>query len=212
MPGQNDWEDVARASDDDDLRERILTGFKAGKPFTPYEPTIKLPASIERVLDFGCGAGRNFPYLKSIARIVYGFDLPPMIARCRRLAAVDVDDLIEDWTAVRGVRFDLIFASLVLQHIEPERARSYLEDFATMAPAVYLLTRTDSDFGTLVLDAVSVSGLFDPGTCVRVDHDPESHQLRVLDRKSIAEAATEEGAHYEVLLRSRAFGARKRPY
>ena len=50
------------------MRERILTGYKAGKPFTPYVPTITLPAPIESVLDFGCGLGRNFPYLKTIAR------------------------------------------------------------------------------------------------------------------------------------------------
>lgn len=206
MPGREDWEHVALASDDDELRERILTGFKSGKPFTPYTPTIALPAGLDRALDFGCGAGRNFPYLKTIASAVYGFDLPPMVERCRRLAAVDIDLLADDWTSLREVRFGLIFASLVLQHIEPDRTRSYLDDFATMAPTVYLLTRTDSDFGTGVLDAVISSGLFDAGTCVQVDHDPASHQLRVLGQKTIAEATADEGAHYEVLLRSRAFG------
>jgi SAM-dependent methyltransferase len=207
VPGRDDWESVARASDDDELRERILTGFKAGKPFTPYRPTIALREPFDRVLDFGCGAGRNFPYLKSIARVVCGFDLPPMIDRCRRLAAVEVDELVDDWAAVRGQRFDLIFASLVLQHIEPERTDAYLNDFARMAPTVYLLTRTDSDFGTRVLDAVRVSGLFDAGTCVRVDHDPATDQLRVLGEAPVSNAAAEAGAHFEVLLHSRAFGA-----
>jgi SAM-dependent methyltransferase len=196
VPGREDWEQAAVASDDDELRERILTGFKAGKPFTPYTPTIALPAGLDRALDFGCGAGRNFPYLKTIANAVYGFDLPAMVERCRRLAAV---------ASLRDVRFGLIFASLALQHIEPERTQFYLDDFARMSPTLYLLTRTDSDFGTRVLDAVIASGLFEAGTCVQVDHDPASHQLRVLGQKAIAEAAADEGAHYEVLLRSRAF-------
>jgi cyclopropane fatty-acyl-phospholipid synthase-like methyltransferase len=203
VPGLEDWESVARASDDDELRERILTGFKSGKPFTAYRPTIELPAPLVRVLDFGCGAGRNFPYLQAVAASVHGFDLPPMIERCRRLAPVQVDALADDWPSVRDSRFDLIFAALVLQHIEPELAGSYLHDFARMAPAVYLLTRTDSDFGTRVLDAVMSSELFDAGVCVQVDHDPESHQLRVLSEKSVSDAAADDGAHYEVLLRSR---------
>ena len=167
MPGREDWEHAALASDDDELRERILTGFKSGKPFTPYTPTIALPAGLDRALDFGCGAGRNFPYLKTIATAVYGFDLPAMVERCRRLAAVDIDLLADDWISLREVRFGLIFASLVLQHIEPERTQSYLDDFARMSPTLYLLTRTDSDFGTRVLDAVIASGLFEAGTCVQ---------------------------------------------
>jgi hypothetical protein len=47
-----------------------------------------------------------------------------------------------------------------------------------MAPYVYLLTRTDSDFDTLVLESVSDTGLYDAGECVEVDHDPATHQLR----------------------------------
>ena len=118
---------------------------------------------------------------------------------------MDIDLLADDWSSLREVRFGLIFASLVLQHIEPERTQAYLDDFARMSPMLYLLTRTDSDFGTRVLDAVIASGLFEAGTCVQVDHDPASHQLHVLGQKTIAEAAADEGAHYEVRLRSRAF-------
>ena len=80
------WAGIAGSSTADDLREHILTGFKAGKPFTPYVPTLSMPAATTRVLDFGCGLGRNFPFLKTIARHVTGFDLPAMIARCRELA------------------------------------------------------------------------------------------------------------------------------
>ncbi|HEY6617501.1 MAG TPA: hypothetical protein VIZ32_23400, partial [Vicinamibacterales bacterium] len=83
MAGIDDWLSVARADDPDDVRERILTGYRDGKPFTPYVPTLAMPASVTTVLDFGCGLGRNFPYLTSIAGEVVGFDLPPMIERCR---------------------------------------------------------------------------------------------------------------------------------
>lgn len=80
---------------------------------------MALPSRLDHVLDFGCGVGRNFPYLKSVARHVTGYDLPPMIARCRELAPVPADALSDDWPSLCEQRFDLVFASLVVQHIEP---------------------------------------------------------------------------------------------
>lgn len=203
MAGRDHWLSIARSTDPDDIREHILTGFKSGKPFTPYVPTIAIPAPVERVLDFGCGVGRTFPFLRTIARHVTGFDLPPMIEQCRALATERADALVDDWDLVRKSRFDLIVAVLVLQHIEPPACRVYLEDFARMAPAVYLLSRADSDFGTNVFAEVAATGRFDAPECVEVDHDPDTHQLRVLGRRSFAAAsAADARGHYEVLLHS----------
>jgi hypothetical protein len=95
----------------------------------------------------------------------------------------------------------LIFASLVLQHIEPELTRLFLRDFAQMAPTTYLLTRTFTDFGEPLLDVVAETNLFDASECVVVDHDPITHQLRVLDRQSFEAArASTDSRHYELLL------------
>ena len=204
MAGRDHWLSIARSNDPDDIREHILTGFKDGKPFTPYVPTIPLPTHIEGVLDFGCGVGRTFPFLRTIARHVTGFDLAPMIEQCRALATEPADALLADWDIVRRSRFDLIVAVLVLQHIEPPACRAYLHDFAKMAPAVYLLSRADSDFGTNVFAEVAATGSYEAGECVEVDHDAETHQLRVLGRQSFA-AVCDPGArgHYEALLRSK---------
>jgi SAM-dependent methyltransferase len=209
VPGIDEWLSIARSADPDDLREYILSGYKGGKPFTPYVPTIELPSPIDSVLDFGCGVGRSFPYLKSIARHVEGYDLPPMIARCRTLSAESIDLLFDDWNEVRIRRFDVIVSALVLQHIEPAICRSYLVDFARMAPAIYLLTRVQDDFGTKVLDLVAETGLFDAEECVKVDHDSQTHQLQILGRRPFEEArqSAHEG-HYEVLLRSKMFMTR----
>lgn len=206
MAGLDYWLTLARDADPDDLREHILTGYKDGKPFTPYVPTLDLPSPINRVLDFGCGVGRTFPYLKTVARSVVGFDLPPMLARCRLLATEAVSLLTDDWLALQTQRFDLIVAVLVLQHIEPPLARGYVTSFARMSPWTYLLTRDSSDFDTNVLDLVAETGLFDAGECVAVNHDPETHQLRLLGRHAFDDVRrATEGRHYEVLLRSKVF-------
>jgi 2-polyprenyl-3-methyl-5-hydroxy-6-metoxy-1,4-benzoquinol methylase len=204
MAGRDDWLSVANADDPDEVRERILTGYRDGKPFTPYVPTVPLPDAIERVLDFGCGLGRNFPYLTSIAREVVGFDLPPMIERCRTLSDHPVTLLTSDWQEVSRRRYDLIVATLVLQHVETAVCRVYLKDFARLAPVTYVLTRVRNDFDANVLQLIADTQLFDAGACVEVDHDPATHQLRVLGREAFDTLRlAADGGHYEVVLRSR---------
>lgn len=202
MAGVDDWLAVAEA-DADELRERILTGYKSGKPFTPYVPTVALPA-VHSVLDFGCGLGRNFPYLTTLARRVDGFDLSPMIARCRELAPESSISLSDDWPDMRRRRYDLVFASLVLQHIDTAAISTYVADFSRIAPYIYVLTRARTDFDANVLDLIAKTGEFDVEACTAVDHDPIAHQLRVVTAISIEDARrAPDGTHYELLLRSR---------
>jgi SAM-dependent methyltransferase len=201
---RSEWADLAATASDSDLRERILTGFKAGKPFTPYVPTVTLPDAIASVLDFGCGLGRNFPYLASIAGRVVGFDLPEMIARARDTGPAGADVLSSDWDGVRAMSFDLIFASLVLQHLPEEWCRTALADFARMAPATYLLARGQGDFGFNALDLAARTGAFEPGECRIVDHDPATHQLRVIGTVPFDAARdAHDPRHFEVMLHSR---------
>lgn len=201
MSGRKEWESIAATSDPDELRERIFTGYKTGKPFTPYIPTIALPAAVSSVLDFGCGVGRNFPYLKSVAREVVGFDLEPMIAQCRALASETVDLLTSDWEKVSRRRFDLVFASLVLQHIESDVCLAYLTDFAKMARVIYVLTRLQSDFGANVLGLVDETRLFDVADCAEVEHDSDRNELRQVGRRSFSDVSrATDNLHYEVVL------------
>jgi len=206
VPGNQDWIAAAESPDPDDIRDAILAGYKAGNPFTPYVPTVSLPIGFGSVLDFGCGLGRNFPYLVSIAREVVGFDLAPMVERCRSLAPVPVSCLTADWDEIRCRRFDLIFASLVLQHIAPAAVRSLLEDFARLAPATYLISRARSDFGGGVFALVAESEAFDVGECAEVDHDPATHQLRIIGRLPFGHlCGLADDWHFEIVLRSRRF-------
>ena len=200
----DDWLAAARA-DDDELRERILTGYKAGKPFTPYVPTIVMPRPIECALDFGCGLGRNFPYLMSVAGRVDGFDLPPMIERCRDAQPDTPVNLTADWDEIRLRRYDLVFASLVLQHIETAACVQFLADFSRISAHTYLLTRGNSDFDVSILDLIADSDLFEVEACAAVEHDPDTHRLRQVAPLAFEAARRAgNGAHYDLLLRPRA--------
>jgi hypothetical protein len=119
-----------------------------------------------------------------------------------RARAGRADSLSADWDDVRAQRFNLIFASLVLQHLETDTARARLADFARMAPATYLLTRRDGDFGADMLRLVKEADTLTAGECVEVDHDPATHKLRVVGRASLEEMlASGRGGHFELLLR-----------
>jgi hypothetical protein len=202
--GVKDWLAAAQADDDEALRERILTGYKTGKPFTPYVPTIPIPSPIASALDFGCGLGRNFPYLRTVATRVDAFDLPPMIERCRAEIPESPVNLSDDWDDVRQRRYDLVFAALVLQHIETEACAEFLADFSRIAPHAYLLTRGKSDFDASILDLVAETDLFDIEACAAVDHDPATHQLRQIAPLAFEDARRgDKLAHYDLLLRSR---------
>jgi trans-aconitate methyltransferase len=200
----DDWLAAARA-EEDELREQILTGYKAGKPFTPYVPTITMPQPIRSALDFGCGLGRNFPYLTSVAGRVDGFDLPPMIERCREVQPDTAVNLSADWEAIKQRRYDLVFASLVLQHIETAACAQFLADFSRISPHTYLLTRGSSDFDVSILDLVAESDLFEVEACAEVAHDSDTHRLRQVAPLAFETARhADTGGHYDLLLRSRA--------
>ena len=127
------------------------------------------------------------------------------VARCRELAPERIDVLTGDWAEVAARRFDLIYAALVLQHLETETCRARLEDFARLAPKTYVLTRLQSDFGRNVLGLVADSGLFEVEACAEVEHDPVQHQLRRVGERSFAEVSRASGdRHYEVRLKSHA--------
>jgi len=70
-----------------------------------------------------------------------------------------------------------------------------------MAPAIYVLTRLQSDFGENVLGLVAESGLYEVTECAEVEHDLQTNELREVRPRSFDEVsrATDNG-HYEVLL------------
>lgn len=91
---------------------------------------------IHTVLDFGCGAGRLTQALTAYATDVTGLDVSPsMLDVARRLDETDgrcsfVHNTLDDLSLFESAKFDLVYSSLVLQHLPPESARAYLHEFA----------------------------------------------------------------------------------
>ena len=91
---------------------------------------------LTRVLDFGCGAGRLTQALATPRDRVIGLDVStPMLDVARRLDRSDGRCEFVLNTARRPVdfddgQFDLVYSSLVLQHLPPAAARAFLAEFA----------------------------------------------------------------------------------
>ncbi len=89
----------------------------------------------DRALDFGCGAGRLTAALATGFAEVTGVDIsPPMLEQAARINGADgrCRYVLGDTADLRGfadASFDLVYSSLVLQHIPPPLAGAYLAEF-----------------------------------------------------------------------------------
>lgn len=96
---------------------------------------LGLPSTWDRVLDFGCGAGRLSQALAEHADEVVALDVaPPMLEKARsldrsggRVTFVLGED--PDLRAFPDASFDLVFTERVLQHIPREALETYLSEF-----------------------------------------------------------------------------------
>jgi SAM-dependent methyltransferase len=104
-----------------------------------------------RALDFGCGVGRLSQALSRHYEEVVGVDISaPMLAEARRIdrsggrCSFLLNDA-PDLSVIEDASVDLVFSSLVLQHIPPDLAQRYLHEMARIVRpggAVVLLLPT----------------------------------------------------------------------
>lgn len=86
-------------------------------------------------LDFGCGVGRLTAALSDHFRAVVGVDISrPMLDQAqklhdRNLRCTFIHNEITDLRALADESFDLVYSSLVLQHMPGELAAGYLLEF-----------------------------------------------------------------------------------
>jgi 2-polyprenyl-3-methyl-5-hydroxy-6-metoxy-1,4-benzoquinol methylase len=134
----------------------ILTGYVGElKDMPVYEEVIDLCKNGKKALDFGCGVGRNTFALSKNYNHVIGYDLPSMISLVPEENKPDNVDYTSDWDSLKDLRFDMVLASLVLQHIEDQELNNYLHDLALMTDNLVLHSRTWIDHSNnLVLPIV----------------------------------------------------------
>lgn len=129
--GYADWSEVSNSGNLKMIRKRI-TG-RTNREFQANVLHPELLGAIEdirrsvtahhgdaaRVLDFGCGLGRNGASLRGNFGRNIGLDLPGMIVELRKLpAALPYDALYDDLAAlVVAEDVDVCFDSVVFQHI-----------------------------------------------------------------------------------------------
>lgn len=195
-PFQSVWRGVAEG-DIETIRESVLTGYKDGFPFAPEDAPL-LDRHYETVLDFGCGPGRNFAMLKGIGDRVHAFDLPAMVEKCRMHCRETVDLLTADWSEITRHKYDLVFSTLVVQHLDLPVLQSFLADCSRIADRLYLHTRCYLDDGRgNVLATILSLERFDIERCSISIDDALASQYP-------------SQAHFQVLLRTRD-RARHRP-
>jgi SAM-dependent methyltransferase len=94
---------------------------------------LGLSPARKRALDFGCGAGRLTVALADQVESVVGVDISPsMLVKARELDSTGRCEFIEndrdDLSVFENNSFDIVFSSLVLQHLPASLARAYLAE------------------------------------------------------------------------------------
>lgn len=106
------------------LKEKTQFFSSSEVYFAQYKVDIvkaRTSATVKRVLEFGCGIGRNIPFLQQAfphATIV-GSDISPASLETARADNPDVEFVLDDGTAVGLGQFDVIFVAGVFHHIPP---------------------------------------------------------------------------------------------
>lgn len=106
---------------------------------------LRKNTSMDSVLDFGVGMGRNVPYLKTHFKNVYGFDTEPMIKNLKQRDGFD-KNLYFDWNDVASKKYDLVYESVVMQHIPPQEVIYRLYQISTVSKYFVSWTRSYNDF------------------------------------------------------------------
>lgn len=127
--------DPARSGGRWDLDEFLATGRAEISGAMSELDRLGLCARRDAALDFGCGVGRLTSALSRHFGTVTGIDIsPPMLEHARRILAGDPRCRVvlgdsPDLAGFSDDSFDLVYSSLVLQHMRPRLADAYLAEF-----------------------------------------------------------------------------------
>jgi SAM-dependent methyltransferase len=120
------------------LEEFLETGISDIRSLMEFVESLGVSLRGGRALDFGCGVGRLTQALTGYFQEVDGVDIAPsMVQQARRYNQFGEKVRYHvngraDLQLFADCTFDLIYSKLVLQHIRPVYAKSYIQEFVRL--------------------------------------------------------------------------------
>lgn len=150
----NGWDSV-KDWDINKVIDLIVTG-KNIKSITPDLTIITQlgdPTEQLKILDFGCGIGRNSFAIANYSPNwnVIGYDNESMLSRRFELQEkyynkkFDNLSFTSDWDSIKIQNFNIIICVLVLQHIYEDQLTQYISDFKRMTNKLIIRSRRFND-------------------------------------------------------------------
>lgn len=131
--------------------EFFKTGGQEIDRLMSHLEALGLPLYRRRALDFGCGLGRLSQALASHFDEVHGVDIAPSMIRGAEQYNAHGTRCVYHLNPAPSLElfsndtFDLVYSSLVLQHIEPKYSANYIREFArVLAPSGAIVFRLPS--------------------------------------------------------------------
>lgn len=153
------WSSYIPKCDLDKTVDYVLTGYNAETMVSAEKEVldfVKNPDQKLRVLDFGCGVCRNaIPISKKFSHWdVTGYDNPNMLQRAKDLCVAKYNHPLSDiknltletsWDKLKTLTFDIVYATIVFQHIAEAALNVYISDLKNMTKKLVVYGRRFND-------------------------------------------------------------------
>lgn len=161
----NTWNEVAKLPLDE-LKSAMCAAYNKDTNFFPTTPYRFLDSTKKlRILDFGCGIGRQLPELLKYAEYVDGCDVSHL---CDRICNPKFEDkIVEQYKHIYGCdgsnlldllslpKYDMIVCSFTLQFFHSkEYLNKVLEVLSSISPYIYIHSRIWMEDGSNIFESL----------------------------------------------------------